>query len=226
MKYGSLLTLAIAAATCMATPSKADENGMYVTIFGGASVLHDFKHGYTQQVAANNGNSTHELDTGYVFGAAIGASFWPNLRNEVELSHSSSSINAQSFDNPAFIATSGPATGHIRTTALLVNTWYDFELSERFRPYVGGGLGVAHIDGKSLIKSGTIDEFDDSKFALAFQVGVGSKVSLSDNIDIDFGYRFRGVPSVKLATEFVNQNNKSAGLFGHNFQIGVTFNLN
>lgn len=198
----------------------------YISIFGGGVFHHDIEHGYTHVNPAENGNSTHDMDAGYIFGAAIGAYVRPNIRAELELSHSSNDVNGLSFDNPIFSAASGPASGRVKSTNLMVNAWYEFGGIEHIRPYVGGGIGASFIDGKSRMKMGSIHEFSGTKTAFAFQAGLGSRIALTERVDLDLGYRFRGTPNVRLKSEIAGQVNKSAGLYSHTVQAGLIFKLN
>ncbi len=199
---------------------------MYLSIFGGGSFHHDIKHGYTHVNSAQNGNSTHGLDGGYIFGAAIGAHTHPNIRTELELSHSRNLVNSQSFDNPIFATSSGSASGHVLTTNLMLNSWYEFEGLDYLKPYVGGGAGISFVNATSLLDGGIAHEFDNTTTAFSFQAGLGSSLKLTDSVNLDLGYRFRGIPNVTLKSGIAGQINKSAGLYSHSLQIGVSFKLN
>ena len=234
MKALSIFSKAMCVVLLWQGPVWADEahstvsllDNTYLSIFAGGAFQREFEHGYTHVNPAENGNSTHDLDMGYIFGGAIGFHVRPNIRAELELSHISSDINGQTFDNPIFAASSGPASGKIQSTSLMVNAWYDFDAIERFRPYIGGGVGVSFLKGKSLLNGNTDHEFNDSQSAFAFQAGLGSQVEVSDRVSLDIGYRFRGVPNVTLKTEIPGQVNKSASLFSHTVQLGFRFKLN
>ena len=41
----------------------------------------------------------------------------------------------------------GETSGKVRTNAIMLNTWFDFENSSRFTPYIGGGIGLAKVSG-------------------------------------------------------------------------------
>lgn len=198
----------------------------YISVFGGTAFFNDIKQGYTGLIAAQNGSAIHDIDTGYHLGVAFGTYFLPNVRGEIEISHSVNSVNFQSFDNPAAAIWNGPATGSVKATNVLANVWYDIDPQAVIRPYVGGGIGASFVDAASLLVGQTAHEFNDSNIAFAFQVGAGVKIALSENMDFDMGYRFRGIPGVKLKTEIVGQSNGRAKIYGHFVQMGITVKLN
>ncbi len=69
------------------------------------------------------------------------------------------------------------------TTTVLGNLYFDWANESAFTPYVGAGLGYGWVDDAP---SG-----DDS--GLAYGLTAGVSMGLTDNIDLDVGYRFRDI---------------------------------
>jgi opacity protein-like surface antigen len=72
---------------------------------------------------------------------------------------------------------------NLETTTLTANAYIDLPITTTVTPYVGAGVGWGWMDGGG---SG-----DDSGLAYSFMIGSG--FSLTDNIELDAGYRYRGI---------------------------------
>jgi opacity protein-like surface antigen len=70
----------------------------------------------------------------------------------------------------------------LETTTLTGNAYIDIPLTTTITPYVGAGVGWGWVDG---------DGGDDSGLAYSFMVGSG--FALTDNVELDAGYRYRGI---------------------------------
>ena len=70
--------------------------------------------------------------------------------------------------------------------SLFFNVYRDFMTSERFRPYIGGGLGLSHMNLAVSLGDVTIEE---SESGLGVNGSAGVCVVLSDNACLEFGYR-------------------------------------
>jgi opacity protein-like surface antigen len=153
-----------------------------------------------------------EVDDGFLIGGAFGAQFTENLRGEIEVSGARLDTKTHAEEYVDY----GGAVGqeyeakdddHLTELFILANLWFGFPISSTFSPYFGGGVGVAHVDadfGVSEFSTGSqqIDTFAVSinadDWALAYQVGAGLLIALSDHVAIDLGYRFKGIHNVEL----------------------------
>jgi len=197
----------------------------YVSLFGGASNLEEFdinSTGSAPPLAATSFKSENGTKSGFIFGIAVGKEVMPNLRGELEVSFFENDIKSINF--PGF-PPSVSATGHVNSVNILANVWRDFDAGNGFKPYVGGGVGIGFVDAKTRATGGVFDEFDDSAIGFAFQVGTGFKIAITEIIEADIGYRFRGVTGVTLKSEFPTQVNQSTNIFGHYIQAGITIKL-
>ena len=188
----------------------------YVSIFGGASFLNN-----VNTVSSYAGNYSVKTDTGYLIGGAIGLKWNEMLRTEIELSHMSNNANSYNKNGGSFYAASGP----IRQTYLLGNVWLDLPTGSSFTPYAGGGLGVGFADA-NVTFIGLLPGYGSrtSGASLAYQVGGGIKFSLSEKIDLDLGYRYKGMTNVNFTdNQGANFQFNGANLNSHNVQLGLTF---
>jgi outer membrane autotransporter protein len=68
----------------------------------------------------------------------------------------------------------------------MFNAYYDIDTGTRFTPYVGAGLGYAHLKAKA---NGDVYG-SESADNLAWQLGAGVSYAATDNISVDLGYRY------------------------------------
>ena len=76
----------------------------------------------------------------------------------------------------------------LKTQSILFNGYYDFETCTRLVPYVGAGFGWANTKGRVIEDNSDNVKFDN--WAFAWQVGAGTTYELTENLALDFGYRF------------------------------------
>jgi outer membrane protein OmpA-like peptidoglycan-associated protein/outer membrane protein W len=81
--------------------------------------------------------------------------------------------------------------GHARAWSAMVNLYYDFNRGGRVEPYIGVGVGAARVEAKGAV--GPIS-FDDEDTVFAYQGAVGFAVALTEQLDLDIGYRYFEAP--------------------------------
>ena len=97
---------------------------------------------------------------------------------------------------------------------VMATAWYDIPTGSTLGPYVGGGLGVL-IETATLTVGSRSDSNTESKFGA--QAGLGVNVGLSDELDLQFGYRVTA-----LLTDLFGDD--PTGLY-HTGEIGVLYRL-
>jgi len=164
----------------------------YISAFGGGAFMQD----YTVFNAAFGGiTNTLKTDPGFIVGGAAGLEFLPNWRGEVEVSYWEA--DPKSWTNAGFVGAN--LSGHVSSVNVLANVWYDIDLGTFVEPYVGGGIGVGFVDGRLSTSNGVGLQFNGDDTGFAYQVGAGMKFPVSPMMDIDVGYRYRGVTDVQFA---------------------------
>jgi len=230
-------------------PAPAPSGGWYIGVFGGAAFPLDMKtrayafEGDDFSSAEFFGSGKTSFDTGWLVGGNIGYELGNGLRGEVEVSYMQAGndkvkgrygeVYDVDGDGELFLGRgSVKAGGDLSATFVLANLWYDFDMGTPFRPYIGGGVGVAFVDQNLKVFGAKL--IDDSTTAFAFQAGAGFKWALSDAIDLDLGYRFKGALDAKLKdrgyyTDGVYEagytSNSKDDLFVHTVQAGLTFHF-
>jgi opacity protein-like surface antigen len=181
----------------------------YVSVFGGLSQTLDnhFMYSRSSYIA------DHKM--GFTVGAAIGGNINENLRGELELSFVKSDIK-QFSDDGGPVANTG---GDVNSYYLLANLWRDVDLGQ-FKPYVGGGLGVALLDADFIVDGD--DPNQDTTMALAGQVGAGIRFDVTDRMTLDAGYRMKAA-----LAGFTSGTNGGDHTFGtyytHVGQVGLSW---
>lgn len=199
----------------------------YASIFAGAAWP-------STVVGQYYGSSTLDLqmDTGFIFGGAIGHRWMPGFRSEIELSFLHHDVDD---DNFMYDGWCGPysdcsAHGSVRATFLMANTWWEpssLFFGPSFRPYIGGGLGVAWVHPDLTLYDDSDYVWNESRLSPAAQFGLGIVWSHAPGgIEWDLGYRAKAILNTTFAASDSCNNACSAVdvQWGeHILQLGVNF---
>jgi opacity protein-like surface antigen len=119
----------------------------------------------------------------FSFNGAVGYQF-EQVRAELE-------VGNQFFSAKEVTAINGSSqliSGNLSATTILVNGYYDIPTGSKFRPYVGGGLGLGIIGGKltaitdiSTLSSTSADSSGTS-FAYQLKAGVQYEIAKKGNV--------------------------------------------
>jgi opacity protein-like surface antigen len=189
----------------------------YVTLFGGASFPNHVKTNYDVST-----DYSVDFNTGFVIGGAVGRRINDVFRVEGELSYAR--YKAGSYKgtyNGVDVFASGDATGNLSATYLLANVWADVAHYGDAKLYVGGGIGAAYVTADTHF-SGHDFGYGPGGWGFAGQVGAGVTYALTQNVDLDFGYRFKAITGVDLDDNDGGGTYADAKLYSHNVQVGVT----
>ncbi len=126
------------------------------------------------------GSGEFTFDSGFGLLAAVGTSVQNGGRFEAELGYRSNDMDELILDSFG----SFDIDGDVNTLSLMGNGYFDMSTSGIFTPFVGGGIGLANIEGDI---EGAGDE-DDTVFA--YQLMLGGSFKTSETISIDLQYRF------------------------------------
>lgn len=177
--------------------------GPYASVKGGLSVLADSDLSYSD-------GSTAKLsfDNGWGLDVALGYQ-WPMFRVEGEVAYRSNDVDefSDSFGTVQI-------NGDIKSWSGMANGYYDFSNTTTVTPYVGGGLGVARIDGSS-------DElgWDDNDTVFAYQFMAGVNFALTKQISLDVEYRYFGTQDPEFDDGL--GGTVEAEVIDHNVMVGV-----
>jgi opacity protein-like surface antigen len=214
----SLLSSASCAALFfLATPALAQQSATsigsngdwYVSVFAGSSYLQDLDTSYV--------GFYYEIDfdSGFVAGATVGRRLNNNWRGEVELSYSKYKASAFSFTGGG-----GTASEGLDALYFLANVWYDIPTNGRLSPYVGGGVGIAHVEGDVLFSNG-FGFLPSSDTAFTYQFGAGVSFPVSSRLTLDAGYRFKVISKTEFTDRGLGPNYQNGPIRSHTVQVGL-----
>ncbi len=157
----------------MAASARAD-SGWYAGLNAGLNFQFD------QESTGPNRLVELDFDTGSLLAGQVGYKFRGDrtgrFRIEAELSYRENDVDEIVFNGVPRVG-----SGEEGVLAGLMNLFYDFNLSKRFKPFVGAGLGFANIDADVSYAAAFIDD-DDTTFA--YQTIIGAEYRLTKEISL------------------------------------------
>ncbi|MDR2337358.1 MAG: outer membrane beta-barrel protein [Deltaproteobacteria bacterium] len=146
-----------------------------------------------------------------------------SIRTELELGFNSA------YENNGLVSNSSPSTWdytNIESKTFLFNLYYDLNTCSKFTPYIGGGLGLSHLDssvtaadpaaGWSFSSRKSVNKF-------SWQVGAGVAYALNDKVDLDLGYRYSDWGSLSSTLTGVIDIPIKADLRSHEVLLGLRY---
>jgi OOP family OmpA-OmpF porin len=169
-----------------------------------------------------------KMDVG--FGVSVSAGyqglFIPEFRVEGEINYHSNQIDTVTS---SFLPSphSFGATGSIDSIGLMLNGYYDFLNSSAWTPYLGGGIGAAHLAvtdaGIPALSSFTASARD---WQFAYQGIAGVRYSFTPSISASLDYRYFATtdPKFTLATPLGTVSAKTE-YHTHNIMLGLAYHF-
>lgn len=143
-----------------------------------------------------------EFDTGFFVNFAPGYDFG-DFRLESEFAYQ---VNNVGKINKSFVK-----GGDVTNLSLLFNGYYDFLKGSAVRPYITAGIGIARVNAQ-------IEADDDTDSVFAYKVGVGLSYKMSENVALDFGYRYFATSDIDVfGLKFSNSS--------HSILLGARYNF-
>lgn len=195
----ALAALPFMIATAVATSAWAEDASWYAGGQGSAVFQDD---------ADASGGATFSTgyDTGYGLGGIVGYDFANGFRTEAELGYQNSDL-----DN---------GEGHNSALYGLASGYYDFDLGQSWKPYLGGGVGYADVRLNGT--PGANPSIDDSDEVPVWALAAGVGYDLNERTTLFAGYRYLA------AFEDPDMTNSAGQSFDidyatHNAQVGVRY---
>ena len=146
--------------------------------------------------ATTNGE---DLKTGWAVGGAVGYQ-WGWLRGDLSLDYLGQRDFSERFTGACGAACTGTLKGQFSAVPVLANIYYDIGTWKGVTPYLGAGLGVAHVQWDSLKLSGQCSgpcpsTSGDGHWRFAWQVGAGVSYAVSEKVSVDADYRLLNLGS-------------------------------
>ena len=107
----------------------------------------------------------------------------------------------------------------VENNSVMINAYYDINTGTKLTPYVGAGIGMAHLKATAKYDDGKDSK---SKNNFAWQVGAGVAYALTDNVVLDAGYRYTDAGDVKISDgESTNKYEAQS----HEFLLGARYSF-
>ncbi len=183
-------------------PEVPDDFGFYLRADAGLSFLAidhvNVGGALGSQWSRGRGEGASAVTGGLGLGAGLRWSRW--LRTDLTLDYA---LPAQEKASQLCAACGGArlgASADIDSLALLANAYVDLPSLGRFTPWVGGGIGIAHLglsSGTVTLSGATVAPIADAQaWNLAWQGSAGVAMKLSTAVSLDAGYRYLGLGSL------------------------------
>ena len=215
-----------------ASKQSSDISNIYVSVFGGASLLRDsdFTNG-TTTVAT-------EFDTGFTVGGAIGYK-WSDYkfggfspRTELEFSYFDNSVEGINFSGNGPGAEVVNSGSDVTGFNFFANLFLDYDTGTRFTPYVGGGIGFTRTDFNIAYNAANLN-LSDNDTNFAWHIGGGANVAVTDQISLFVDARYQqtiDAGSIRNIGAVAVPAGGGAGFFEDNLSNvlvrgGLTFNF-
>ena len=213
------LAMTVSALALVSSPGFAasgNHQGFYVG--GGAGVTFP----QDDEITSKTGLLTHKLsfDPGWLVNGQVGYAYGNGLRTELEIGYRRA--KADSITNPYANAALG-ASGHYGVMNTMVNVIYDMPINWVVTPYIGAGVGYAHVWAKNLgtaSGAGTlVSATDTSSGNFAYQAIAGISHDFARHWQASLDYRY-------LATRKIDFGNMKSEYSSHNIIAGVKYYFN
>jgi opacity protein-like surface antigen len=162
-----------------------------------------------------------EFDPGFAVGGAVGYRIEEWMRAELNLSYREADVDKVQALGPTL-----SGAGDAGAFSALANLYFDFKPRSPVTPYMGVGIGIAHIDVDSNDSANVLIVNDDST-ELAWNVMAGAAWSVTDNVDLTLGYRYLSTTNAKLDATVVGVGSGTLNAeFGvHEVMFGARYNF-
>lgn len=107
------------------------------------------------------------------------------------------------------------ADGDLTSFAFMANGWLNWHVGSGFSPYIGGGVGVLHVELEDLNIVG-INLDDDSDTVVAGQLGAGVAYAVTENVELSLDYRF-------LIADDADFNDTETEIENHSIMLGFKY---
>jgi len=236
--HNQLALLAAVSAVALGSAAAQDKNTGYYGELGASYAfdagVNDFEN--EGQDAAGTFDSELDTDGGYGAYGALGKYFSRNLRGEVELAYRGRGVDSlpvlagrDVFPAPGEFGEVGVLTG-------MVNVYKDIPLTSRITPYVGGGIGFAHVrlemDNVAEVAANVSEtplnsiDLDDTDYVTAVQGMAGVTVDVARNLALAVGYRYLQTGEYDMEGTFNGDANALSGEYSaHEMTAGLRFNF-
>jgi opacity protein-like surface antigen len=207
--------------------------GPYVAGRIAAAFTADTAFGLTAPAGGGTFTSiTNDYDTfGLAGSLAVGTALQVmgiGIRTELEVGATSAHIDSHTLEALNATFTDANAFGKTKVIYGLANLAVDIPTSTRFTPYVTAGVGLGRVNfdnhGVALaaatvgLPAGNVTAMNDTANGIAWQVGAGTSVDLTDTLALELGYEYFNVSNIKITGAL--GDNTTLGFSQHKAEMG------
>lgn len=184
----------------------------YVGLHGSMVIPEDADIGANGEIEFDNGWGG-SLALGYLPGASSG--LFNYMRFEFEAAYRGADVDRATIGG---VPVAG-ASAEVDSLAWMANAYVDIPTGTTVTPYLGAGIGWAHVQMDTTAGFGTTDD-EDSVFAYQFMAGISCAPQTLPHVVFDVGYRYFATddPSYSTAAGDVDFEHKS-----QNIEAGARF---
>lgn len=182
-----------------------DRSGVYIAARLAAAFADDTNFGLT----IVDTNIANEYKNGASGSIAMGYRFSNMFSAELEVGMTKHSIEAHTLDALSARLDGEDAFGTTKINYGLVNVAAEYETGMAIRPYLSAGIGLASVEfenhGVTLaapvgaLPAGNVTALSEKDSGVAYQLGGGVVVDITDKIGLEAGYRYFNVDGIELS---------------------------
>ncbi len=207
LKATALAAVAFGAAVAAATSAQAQtDEGFYGSLRGGAVFP-----GNINSSTSSNAQLNLDPKTGWQLGGAYGYRFGNGFRTELAVDYLHANVDGRYAETNIIAVPCGTVAaqpclgpsvdGSLNSWSGFAMAYYDLDLGNNVRPYVGGGLGFLRtgldVETTARLNNGSSSDFDivddhDTEFAYRLTAGVAYDISPSTKLDVGYTYTRSG----------------------------------
>ncbi|KXG86203.1 outer membrane protein [Agrobacterium bohemicum] len=171
-------------------------------------------------------SSRTSSDDSFLFGAGAGYQINNYLRTDLTFDY----MGKSDYRGQADSAGGGIDNfrSSMRAYSLLANAYVDLGTYGRITPYLGAGIGGAHVKwDKVQLDSGCCEFEGKGNWRFAYALMAGASIDVTCNLKADVGYRFRQIGSGEMfgGTGAVSSG-RDKGLTSHEVRLGGRYVFN
>jgi OmpA-OmpF porin, OOP family len=193
----------------MPVPEPVAENNWYISLHGGVKFGEDWDDKFDLCFIEHceiTLDATGETDNGFRVGGSLGYMINQIFAIEGEVSYMTqdfdegqlNSITIHGYEYDCEHDCGFDLDGDVSILTGMVNLIAGFPVGERLRPYIGGGVGVAHVNFDD-VADGFLDDSDNSFAAQAF---VGLDLGLTEHLSLGVRGRILHIGDIELDDEY------------------------
>lgn len=188
----------------------------YISLHGGVTIPDDTDIEFEFQGQSQVPGVAHN-DEGFRVGGALGYHFSEMLSGEVEVSYANADVS--SIYAGGIFDTTVPTNGDGSLLTIMGNVIIGQNMGN-WRPYIGAGVGAAHLTVDLDFGSG----IDDSDWTWAVQGIAGIDISLSEQMSLGARYRYQHIGETDFMDNFPEPVALDATA-SHNVEAVLTVNF-